>query len=114
HSIFWLFGAFIFACGFGHLIEAIIFWQPVYRFSGLVKMFTALVSWGTVIALVQIVPRALHLPGLARLNDELKAEVDERKGAETALRASEEKLGHLLASEREARGEAERANRIKD
>lgn len=112
--ILWLFVAFIFVCGFGHLIEAIIFWQPVYRFSGLVKMSTALVSWATVIALVQIVPRALHLPGLARLNDELRAEVEERKRAEAALRGSEGKLGELLASEREARAEAERANRIKD
>src|SRR5213082_87116 len=40
-KIFWLFGAFIFSCGFGHLIEAIIFWHPVYRFSGLVKFTTA-------------------------------------------------------------------------
>src|ERR1044072_8141272 len=62
--ILWLFVAFIFACGFGHLIEAGIFWHPVYRLSGLVKFSTALVSWATVFALVWIVPQALHLPGL--------------------------------------------------
>jgi len=27
-SLFWLFGAFIAACGTGHLIEAGIFWWP--------------------------------------------------------------------------------------
>jgi hypothetical protein len=27
--VLWLFVAFIFACGFGHLIEATIFWTPV-------------------------------------------------------------------------------------
>ena len=113
-KILWLFVAFIFACGFGHLLEAIIFWHPVYRFSGLVKLTTAVVSWATVLALVQIVPQALHFPGLAKLNSELRGEVDERKRVEEALRRSEEKLADLLASEREARGEAERANRIKD
>jgi len=70
--IFWLFVAFIFACGFGHLIEAVIFWHPVYRFAGAVKLFTALVSWGTVLALVKIVPQALQFPGLAKLNTELQ------------------------------------------
>jgi signal transduction histidine kinase/CheY-like chemotaxis protein len=112
--ILWLFVAFIFACGFGHLLEAIIFWQPVYRFAGLIKFTTAVVSWSTVIALVYIVPQALHLPGLARLNSELRNEVEERTRIEQALRQSEFKLADLLASEREARGEAERANRLKD
>jgi signal transduction histidine kinase/FixJ family two-component response regulator len=112
--IFWLFAVFIFSCGFGHLIEAIIFWHPIYRFDGLVKATTAVVSWATVIALVPIVPKALHLPGLAKLNDELRGEVHERRRIETALRESEEKLANLLASEREARGQAERANRFKD
>jgi signal transduction histidine kinase/CheY-like chemotaxis protein len=112
--ILWLFVAFIFACGFGHLVESGMFWNPVYRFSGLVKFITAIVSWGTVFALVQIVPQVLHFPGLARLNTQLRTEVDERKRIEDALRTSEEKLASLLQSERAARGEAERANRIKD
>jgi signal transduction histidine kinase/CheY-like chemotaxis protein len=112
--IFWLFAAFIFACGFGHLLEAIIFWEPVYRFAGLTKLATAIVSWATVIALIPVVPKALHLPGLARLNDELRGEVEERRRVEAALRESEEKMAGLLASEREARGQAERANRFKD
>lgn len=112
--IMWLFVAFIFACGFGHLIEAIIFWQPVYRLSGVAKLTTAIVSWATVLALVRIVPQALHFPGLARLNADLRSEVDERRRIESALRQSEDKLNLLLASEREARGDAERANRIKD
>jgi signal transduction histidine kinase len=113
-KIFWLFAAFIFACGFGHLIEAIIFWQPMYRFAGVWKLATATVSWATVIALIPVIPKALHLPGLAKLNNELRGEVEERRRVEEALRRSEEKLAALLASEREARGEAERASRIKD
>jgi signal transduction histidine kinase len=105
--ILWLFVAFIFACGTTHLISAIIFWQPVYRLDGIVKFFTAVVSWGTVIALVQITPKALHLPGLAKLNAQLAHEIAVRKHAE-------EERERLLDSERHARGEAERANRMKD
>jgi signal transduction histidine kinase/ActR/RegA family two-component response regulator len=112
--IMWLFVAFIFACGTGHLIEAIIFWEPMYRLSGVVKLTTALVSWGTVLALVVIVPQALHLPGLARLNAKLHGEIDERKRAEEALRQSEDQLAGLLSSEKHARAEAERANRVMD
>src|SRR3982750_2750163 len=112
--IFWLFALFIGACGFGHLLEAIIFWHPIYRFAGLVKLTTAIASWATVVALVPIIPKALHLPGLAKLNADLRGEVDERRRVESALRESEGKLASLLASEREARGQAERANRFKD
>lgn len=112
--ILWLFVAFILACGIGHFVESLMFWQPVYRLSGLIKFITAVVSWATVFALIRIVPMALHLPGLARFNSELRREVEERKRAEAALRESEEKMAGLLQSERAARGEAEQANRIKD
>ncbi len=105
--LFWLFGAFIFACGTVHLIEAVIFWNPVYRLAGAVKLITALVSWGTVLALIKVVPDAMRLPGLARLNTELETEIGERK------RAQHERE-RLLDSERAARTDAERANRVKD
>src|SRR5579863_1685917 len=52
--IFWLFAAFILACGTTHLMEAIIFWWPAYRLAGVIKMLTAIVSWGTVVALVPV------------------------------------------------------------
>lgn len=105
--ILWLFVAFIFACGTTHLISAIIFWHPVYRLDGVVKFLTAVVSWGTVIALVQITPKALHLPGLASLNERLEHEIAVRKVAEVERE-------RLLDSERQARAEAERANSLKD
>lgn len=72
--IFWLFGAFIFACGTVHLIESILFVYPVYRLSGAMKLFTAAVSWATVLALVRIAPQAL----LLRSHSELEAEVQQR------------------------------------
>ncbi len=71
-NLYWLFCAFIFCCGAVHLVEALIFWHPVYRVSGVIKFLTATVSWATVFALVGILPKALELPGLAQSNIELK------------------------------------------
>lgn len=70
--IFWLFAAFILSCGIGHLVEASLFWNPWYRLSGLVKVVTATVSWATVVALIPLLPKALALPGLALVNEQLK------------------------------------------
>ncbi len=84
--VIWLFGAFIFCCGTVHLLEAVIFWYPVYRLQALVKIATALVSWATVAALVPAIPRALALPGLADVNARLAAEAERRKAVEVELR----------------------------
>jgi PAS domain S-box-containing protein len=60
-SIFLLFGAFILACGTTHLMDAIIFWWPAYRLAGALKLFTAIVSWLTVFALIRVAPQAFAL-----------------------------------------------------
>src|SRR5262249_30355261 len=87
-NIFWLFGAFILACGTTHLMEAIIFWQPVYRLAGVIKLLTAIVSWGTVVAFVPIIPKALAM----RTLDELEREIAGRKQAEDALQRANAEL----------------------
>jgi PAS domain S-box-containing protein len=81
-SMFWMFAAFIIACGFTHLLEAAAFYWPAYRLMGVVKLITAGVSWATVVGLVPLVPRALalHSP------QELQREIDERKQAEAKFR----------------------------
>src|SRR6476620_9758888 len=104
--VLWLFVAFIFACGTTHLIDAIIFWNPVYRFAGVVKLITALASWGTVIALVRIVPQVLHFPGLVKLNEALRDEIEDRKRIEAQLRQSE--ADQRIARESQQRLAAER------
>ena len=96
-AIFWLFGAFILACGTTHLMEAIIFWWPAYRLAGLIKLFTAIVSWATVIALVPLVPRALAM----RSPEELEQEIAERMRAEEELRGSEQLFRQMAESIRE-------------
>lgn len=100
--LFWLFGAFIFACGTTHLIEAVIFYEPVYRLAGVVKGVTAVVSWATVLALFRVVPQALAMktPGqlegvVASRTAELKAAVDDLKRTEAALRESQRQFREL-------------------
>ncbi|MHC5542988.1 hybrid sensor histidine kinase/response regulator, partial [Singulisphaera rosea] len=66
-EMFWLFGLFILTCGFGHLLEVLVFYVPIYRFIGLVKLATALASWATVIALVPAIPKALAMPSQGML-----------------------------------------------
>ncbi|MDA8746219.1 ATP-binding protein [Rubripirellula amarantea] len=90
--IFWLFAAFISACGTVHLIEAVIFYYPIYRISGLMKLFTAIVSWGTVIALIRYLPLVMHYPSLADTNERLKKEIIHRQKVERDLLASQAEL----------------------
>ncbi len=98
--VFWLFAAFILACGTVHLVEAVIFWIPIYRFSGFLKLSTALVSWATVIMLVRIMPRVLHLPKLAATNQQLSQEIHHRVSVEASLRSIQARYEALLLGTR--------------
>lgn len=86
-SIFWLFGAFILACGTTHLMDAIIFWHPLYRLAGVAKLLTAIVSWATVVALVPILPKALAMRSPEDLEREIKVRTAELTQANDTLRA---------------------------
>jgi C4-dicarboxylate-specific signal transduction histidine kinase len=60
----------------------------VYRLAGVIKLFTAIVSWGTVAALVPTIPKALAM----RSPDELEREIIARKQAEDALQRANAEL----------------------
>lgn len=97
-SLFWLFGAFIAACGLTHLLAVWTLWFPTYWVSGLVKAVTALTSLYTVFTLIPRLPLALVLPNpteLEDLNRALQAEIGDRKQAEADLRAAERKVRNL-------------------
>ncbi|SHJ13488.1 hypothetical protein SAMN02745146_2393 [Hymenobacter daecheongensis DSM 21074] len=84
NRLFWLFGLFIAACGATHLLDAVIFWVPLYRLSGLVRLITAVASWGTVLALYRVLPQALllrtptQLEEVVRQRTQALAEVNEQ------------------------------------
>lgn len=88
--IFWLFGAFIVVCGITHLNEAIIFWHPIYRAAGLVKLATAGVSWLTLAFMIPALPHALAL----QTPRSLERRVEE---VTVALRRERDASAHLAA-----------------
>ncbi|MBD2252538.1 ATP-binding protein [Nostoc parmelioides] len=93
NGVFLLFGAFIIACGTGHLMDIWTLWYPNYWIAAGLKAFTALISIYTSFALVYLIPLALKLPSPEQLetaNQALKSEIVERKRIEQELRIAEE------------------------
>lgn len=85
---YFLFAAFILACGSTHLLDAITFWFPAYRLNALVRFITGVVSWATVFYMIRIMPEAMTL----KTNEELEKEVAERKKAEQELRITNQQF----------------------
>jgi two-component system, chemotaxis family, sensor kinase Cph1 len=80
-KLYFLFGGFILACGFTHLLDAIIFWYPLYRLEALVKFITGIISWITVFYLIKNLPVAFSL----KTTHQLEEEIALRKNAEDEL-----------------------------
>jgi signal transduction histidine kinase len=85
---YFLFAAFILACGATHLLDAVSFWFPAYRLNALVRFITGVVSWITVFHVVKLLPVALSL----RSYEELEKEIKERELAEEKLLLSNAQL----------------------
>ena len=83
-----LFVLFIAACGTTHVLEVWTIWHPMYRLEGVVKALTAVLSVVTALVLVRLRPQIMQLPSLA----EIEKEIVERREAERAARANEERL----------------------
>ena len=62
NRIFWMFGAFILACGTTHLLEVWNIWHANYLLAGAIKAVTAVVSVATVVMIVPLIPKAVTLP----------------------------------------------------
>ena len=103
-NLFLLFGMFIVSCGTTHFMEIVMFYYPIYRIAGLLKFFTAVISWATVVALAPAIPRALSM----RSPDALESEVLARTQELQVLNAQKDEL---LRSEQEARREVEALHR---
>lgn len=104
-QLFWLFGLFILACGTTHLMDIVMFYNPLYRLSGLIKLVTAAASWGTVMALFHVVPHALKM----RSPDDLEREIEQRQSAEAELRSARDQLeSHVAQRTNELRASEDR------
>jgi len=98
--IFWMFVVFICSCGFTHLIEAVIFWVPIYRIAGATKFVTAIVSWATVVALFYAMPQAIRLRSPEELAQEVETRTEQLRSAEAFQRSILESspVGMVLVS----------------
>lgn len=90
--IYGLFATFILVCGTVHLIEAVIFWAPIYRLSAIIKLATAVVSAFTAFSLIKVAPAAIALPGLAVVNQKLGDEINQRKAVQGELQTLNDEL----------------------
>ncbi|MEQ8755667.1 MAG: response regulator [Coleofasciculus sp. G1-WW12-02] len=89
-KVFFLFGAFIIACGMTHVMGVWTLWYPHYWLSGGIKAITALISCYTALALIPLVPQALALPSPAQLeaaNQALETQIRDRQQAEAEVRS---------------------------
>jgi PAS domain S-box-containing protein len=86
--LFWLFGLFIIACGTTHLIEVVLFYYPVYKLWGVIKLLTAAASLGAVFALIKVIPPAREM----RSPESFKKELNEKAKIEEQLRNQERQL----------------------
>lgn len=101
-GVFLLFGAFIIACGVGHLMDIWTLWHPAYWLAGVMRAVTAAVSVYTAVQLVNLIPQALSLPSPAQLeaaNVELEATLQKLKTTQTQLVQTEKmsSLGQMVA-----------------
>lgn len=113
--MFMAFGGFIIACGFGHLMEVVTLWKPVYWISGSWKALTAAASILTAVLLVVIVPRVRAIPNPAQLreaNAKLQAEITERRRAEAELAQQTKELDRALQQLKEQHAALLRAEKL--
>lgn len=86
--LYFLFAAFILACGATHFLDAVSFWFPLYRLNALVRLVTGIISWITVFQIIRLVPLAFSLPS----QKTLQQEIERRKIIESELRDREEQV----------------------
>jgi signal transduction histidine kinase len=99
---FWMFVAFILACGTTHFMSILTLWEPDYAAEGTVKALTAVFSVMTAVQLWPMLPKLITLPSqsaLTHANERLQREITERDAVMQALRketAEREKAEEML------------------
>ena len=91
-TLFWLFAAFIIACGLTHLMGAIVLWKPLYYLQGGIMAVTAAISVMTAVVLWPKIPGLLAMP----TTEELMAEIEKRRKVQNELEQTNQELQSLL------------------
>ncbi len=99
-----LFVAFILSCGLTHLVEVIIFYEPLYRLNAYIKAFTAVVSLATAFVLIRALPQVLTIPTVHRTNQQLIDALEREKHLSAELNKARNELetrsSHMTAKMR--------------
>ena len=99
HWMFLLFAGFILSCGATHILAVVTLWVPIYRFEGVIKAATALLSLATAGLLIHLIPKIAELPTPEQWRttiEDLKSEIaahaksDENTALLSAIVASSE------------------------
>jgi PAS domain S-box-containing protein len=96
-----LFSAFIFACGITHVMDVWTIWNPDYGLQALTKTVTAAISIVTAVMLWRLIPEALKMPSVQRLQatiGSLETEISRRREAERQVVDIQQSLAVTLAS----------------
>jgi PAS domain S-box-containing protein len=99
--VFWMFAAFILACGTTHWFEIWTLWRPDYGVQGAIKLVTAVFSASTAVALALLMPRALALPSPSQyrqVRTALSSEVEQRYQVTKTLQQTEARYQQLVES----------------
>lgn len=70
------FAIFIVSCGFTHIFDIVVIWEPAYWLDGSMRAVTAVASLGTAMLLPPLVPRAVAMAEAARLSQERGAQLE--------------------------------------
>jgi PAS domain S-box-containing protein len=108
-TIFWLFGAFILACGTTHAFDVWTLWYPDYWLAGALKALTAIMSIVSAIVLFRVIPIGLAMRSpaeLEKINFELEVA---RDAALESARAKEDASEAVMAAAAQFRGLLESA-----
>jgi PAS domain S-box-containing protein len=90
--LYFLFAAFILACGATHFLDALAFWIPLYRLQAVVLLITGVLSWITVFYIMKYLPVAMSL----RAPEDLQKEIDHRREAEERFKRLNTELDSVI------------------
>lgn len=98
--LYFLFAAFILACGATHFFDALTFWVPMYRVNAIVRFITGVLSWTTVFYLAKILPEAFSLKSQKEMEGEIEQRHQEILKMNAALHSLSSHLQNIREEER--------------